>query len=158
MLGAWCLLLDAWCLLAACCLMLEHLPDPSTKGGGLRPPPQRGGGLRPPPLCGILCGWVWQVFKHQAASSKQASGIKQQASSTKQQALRNWALRLWQEIKKSCFPDSQFLIRKFLLLWGGCIYFWCPSPRASQHIDPETTNKSNPQMSFSFLQWIFVPY
>ena len=22
--------------------MLEHLPDPSTKGGGLRPPPQRG--------------------------------------------------------------------------------------------------------------------
>ena len=73
-LNACCLVLDVCCLmpdaslLAACCLMLEHLPDPSTKGGGLRPPPQRVGGLRPPPLCGILCGWVWQVFRHQAAS------------------------------------------------------------------------------------------
>ena len=67
--------------------MLEHLPDPSTKGGGLRPPPQRGGGLRPPPLCGSLCGWVWQVFKHQASSIKhQASSIKHQASSIKHQA------------------------------------------------------------------------
>ena len=66
-------MLDAWCL------MLEHLPDPSTKGGG----------LRPPPLCGTLCGWVWQVFKHQAASSKQASGIRHQAASIKHQASKS---------------------------------------------------------------------
>ena len=35
--------------------MLDHLPDPSTKAGGLLPPDH---------LCGNLCGWVWQVFKH----------------------------------------------------------------------------------------------
>ena len=51
---------------------------------------------RPPaaPLCGTCCGWVWQVFKHQAVSSEQASGINQQASSIKQQALRIWALNM----------------------------------------------------------------
>ena len=80
--------------------------------------PQRGGSRRPPPFVEAAAGRLplWMgLAGAQASSSKQASGIKQQASSTKQQALRNWALRLWQEIKKSCFPDSQFLIRKFLL-------------------------------------------
>ena len=41
----------------------KNLSDPSTKGGGLRPPPQRGA----PPLCGILYGWVcggWTGSKH----------------------------------------------------------------------------------------------
>jgi hypothetical protein len=41
-------------------------------------------------------------------------------ASIKQQALRNWALRLWQEIKKSCFPDSHFLIGNFFSHEEGC--------------------------------------
>ena len=89
-------MLAAWslrCLMPACCLMLEQLPNPSTKGGILRLPPTRRDGLRPPPLRGIICAWVWQMFKHQATSSKQASGIKQQPSSIKQQTSRNWTLR-----------------------------------------------------------------
>ena len=47
MLAAWCLMLAAWCLLAACCLMLEHLPDPSTKGS------TKGGRPKAASLCGI---------------------------------------------------------------------------------------------------------
>ena len=57
--------------------MLEHLPDPSTKGGGLWPPPQRGGGLRPPKAAPPL--WM-------GLASVQASSIKHQASSIKHQA------------------------------------------------------------------------
>jgi hypothetical protein len=56
------------------------------------------------------------MFKHQAASSKQASaGIKQQASSIKQHALRNWALDSGKKLRNLVFSDSQFLMRGFLL-------------------------------------------
>ena len=89
--------------------------------------PQRGGGPKAAPtLCRrpqdpSLCGWVWQVFKHQAASSKQASGIKQQASSTKQAS----------SIKKlgseTLARNSEILLyrlsvsyRKFSSLMKGC--------------------------------------
>ena len=81
-----------------------------------------------PPLCGSLCGWVWQVFKHQASSIKhqassikhQASSSKQQAASSKQQALRNWALDSGKKLRNLSFSDSQFLMRGFLLGRGGC--------------------------------------
>ena len=69
---AWCLMLDAWT--PARPIHKGRRPSAaSTKGG------------RPPPLCGTLCGWVWQVFKHQASIIK-ASSIKHQASSIKPQA------------------------------------------------------------------------
>ena len=45
---AWCWVLDAWTLARPI-----H--------GGMRPSTA--------PLFGTLCGWVWQVFKHQASSS-----------------------------------------------------------------------------------------
>ena len=76
----------------------------------------------PPPLCGTLCGWVWQVFEHQAASSKQASGIKRQASSITQQALKNWVLRLWQEIEKSCFARLSVSDEKVFSLMRGVLW------------------------------------
>ena len=66
--------------------MLEHMPDLST-----RAPSE--GQIRP--KAASLWAWVWQVFKHQAASSKQASScVKQQASSRNLKKLG----RLWQEI------------------------------------------------------------
>ena len=82
-------MLVAWCLLAAWCLNTcqTHL---------LRPPPDGSG-------------------RCSSRSSKQASGIKHQAASIKQRTLRNWALRPWQEIDKSC----QFLMR-FSSLMSGC--------------------------------------
>ena len=81
---AWCLMLDAWCLmLDAWCLMLDAWTPARPIHKRRRP----SAALRPPPLCGTLCGWVWQVFKHQASSIKhQASSIKHQASSIKHQA------------------------------------------------------------------------
>ena len=72
-----CLLLAAWCL-NTCQTHPQRVPQRGAAEG--RPPLWRR------PKAASLCGWVWQVFKHQAASSKQASGIKQQASSIKQQA------------------------------------------------------------------------
>ena len=57
----------------------------------------------------------------QASGSKQQASIRHQAASIKQQALRNWALRLWQEIKKSCFPDS-VSYHKISSLMRGCIH------------------------------------
>ena len=48
--------------------MLCYLEEPSTEEEDPRPPPQSAGGRS----VGILCGWVWQVFKYQAASIKQA--------------------------------------------------------------------------------------
>ena len=75
--------------------MLEHLPDPSTKGatkgGGRRPPPLCGGGRRPHPFVdgSGRCSSIKQQasIRHQAASIKhQASIIKHQASSIKHQA------------------------------------------------------------------------
>ena len=83
-------------------------------------PHTKGGCLRPPSVCGTLCGSVWQVFKHQAASRKQASCIKQQTSSIKQQALGNWALWLWQEIKKSCFLRLSVSRQEISSPIGGC--------------------------------------
>ena len=76
MLAAWCLMLAAWCLMLACCLLLDAWTParPIHKGfhkGGAaegRPPP-----LWRRPKAASLCGWVWQVFKHQASSSKQAA-------------------------------------------------------------------------------------
>ena len=50
-------MLDAWCL------MLEHLPDPATKGGGLRPPPQRGAAFGRPPLWNPLWMGLTGFFK-----------------------------------------------------------------------------------------------
>jgi len=50
-----------------------------------------------------------------ASSSKQASGITQQASSIKQQAFRNWALDSGKKLRNLVFSDSQFLMRGFLL-------------------------------------------
>ena len=62
--------------------MLEHLPDPSTKGSTKGGRPKAAPPLWRRPKAASLCGWVWQVFKHQASSIKhQASSIKHQASS-----------------------------------------------------------------------------
>ena len=68
-----------WCLMPDACLMLEFLPDPS------------------------LWGWVWHVFKHQAAS-KQASSSKKS--------------------RNPVFSESQFPMRFVFLSWGGCIHVY----------------------------------
>ena len=70
------LVLNACCLMPGACLLLDA--------------------WTPPPLC----GWVSQVFKHQAASTHQASSSKHQAPSIKHQAFKSWGLRFWQEIPK----------------------------------------------------------
>ena len=51
--------------------------------------------------------------------TKQMLGFLMLAS-IKQQTLRNWALRLWQEIKKSCSFRLSVSCDIFFLLWGGC--------------------------------------
>ena len=61
-------MLDAWCL------MLEHLPDPSTKGGGLRPRPQRGAAFGRPPLWNPL--WMGLAGVQASSTKHQASSIK----------------------------------------------------------------------------------
>ena len=75
----------------ACCLLLEHLPDPSTKGStkGGRPkvaPPL----LRRPkaflPLWMGLAGVQASSSKQQASIRHQAASIKHQASSIKNQS------------------------------------------------------------------------
>ena len=133
LLGAWCLLLDAWCLLVACCLMLEHLPDPSTKAGGLQPPPPSGGAAFGSPL--FVEPFVGGYGRRSSIKQrKEQASIKRQAASIKQQALRNWAIRLWQEIKKCCFPDSQ------LLWWGGSTHGWLIFVRTCKLIDTRVAN------------------
>ena len=79
---AWCLLLDASSLLVVGCLMLENLPDPSAKGGGLRPPPP----LRNPSWMGLA--------GVRASSSEQQASIRCQPASSEFQAskIKNCAL------------------------------------------------------------------
>ena len=48
----------------------------------------------------LMAHGSWPRGPGQASSSKQALGIQQQASSIKQHASRNSAVRLWQEIQK----------------------------------------------------------
>ena len=92
--------------------MLEHLPDPSAKGGGLRPPPQRGRGAfgRPPPLWNPL--WMG-LAGVQASSSKQQASIRHQAASIKHQAARNWA-QAWRLVQlglsASVYPNCGFIV------------------------------------------------
>ena len=95
--AVWCLrlLLDSLCLLAACFLVLEHLPDSSTKGSRPRPPPQMEVDLRPPPFVKPFldgsAGYQAPSITHPAPSSKlaQASCSKHQVSSG-----RHWETRL----------------------------------------------------------------
>ena len=70
--------------------MLEHLPDPSTKGS------TKGRAAAE----GRLRLWMG-LASVQASSGKQQASITHQAASIKQQAPRNRALKLWQETKKS---------------------------------------------------------
>ena len=76
-----------------------------------------------PGTCLLLAAWwVWQVFKHQAASSKHASGLKQHASRSMQAAsIQNRALD-WQGMKKHCcFRLFEFLLESCFSCEGVCI-------------------------------------
>ena len=118
MLAALFLLLDAWCLLASWCLNTcqTHPQKIPLVGGGGRPAAPCGGRRGPRPFL---------VWAGGCSSIKQQASNKQQAASIKQQALRHWALRLWQEIKKSYFSDSQFHMRiGFSLMRGGVFSNW----------------------------------
>ena len=119
---------DPCVLLAACSLMPQHLPDPSTKDStkGRRPKAaprfvEAAGGrshLCKQPEAAPLCGWVWQVSEHQEASSKQAPGIKQQAYNN--QALRNEAL---DSGKKLNILLSFELTISYERIWGVINYY-----------------------------------
>ena len=109
-------------------MMLEDLPDPSTKGTTKGGRPKAAPPLWRRPKAASLCGWVWQVFKHQAASSKQASGIKQQASSIKHQNQASVLSPINTPQKmKHFWPDryrSFFGARLFLNLRFSDLRFW----------------------------------
>ena len=122
MLAACCLMLAAWCLMLACCLLLDAWTPARPIHKGRRPSAAstKGGGLRPPPFVEPFVDGSGRCssIKQQAASKHQASSSKHQAPSSK-----HWETGLWDSGKKlrnPVFPDSQFLIRKFLLYRGGC--------------------------------------
>ena len=80
--------------------MFEHLSAPSTGWAGFGRSP---------------------VVKPFVEGPGRCSSIKQQASSIKQHAPGNWALRLWQEIKKSCFCELSVSYKRMYPLMRGCI-------------------------------------
>ena len=63
-----------------------------------------------PPLCGLA---------GVKARSKQQASIGHQAASTKQQALRNWAFRFWQEAKKTSFLQTLISLWEISSLMRG---------------------------------------
>ena len=127
-----CLMLDACCLTPNACLLLAAwclntgLSYPQREAPAH---PQRKGGLRPPALCETLCGWVWPVRKHLASISKHhIASIKHQ-----QPELRDWALRLWQEIEKALFSQTPSFFWENVFSDEGGVYS-CHKPSKPQQI------------------------
>ena len=111
-------MLDAWCL------MLEHLPDPSTKGGGLRPPPQRGGrpSAAPPFVEPFVDGsGRCSSIKHQTSSIKL---LGYEAWSGAHDIFWVWRSRYFLGVENTRFVGSGAHDIFYCFLWFSIVFLW----------------------------------